>query len=90
MIAAIVNKPAIKLIKRNVAGYKSTTQLLITAGHNLQRLSSESLSAALCGFSPVPVSLGKMNCIRLNQGGVQAANNALHIIAMNRFKLKQN
>lgn len=59
LIAAIVDELAPELIKRNGVGYESASQLLITAGDNPQRLSSESGFAALCGVSPVPVSSEK-------------------------------
>lgn len=62
------------------------SQLLITAGDNPQRLRSESGFAAQCGVSPVPVSSGKTNRYRLNQGGDRAANSALHIIAIGRLR----
>ncbi|WP_434058885.1 transposase, partial [Escherichia coli] len=42
MIAAIVDELAPELIKRNSIGYESSSQLLITAGDNPQRLRSES------------------------------------------------
>lgn len=86
MIAAIVDELAPELIKRNAIGYESASQLLITAGNNPQRLRSEPGFAALCGVSPVPVSSGKTNRYRLNQGGDRAANSALHIIAIGRLR----
>lgn len=86
MIAAIVDELAPDLIKRNAVGYEIASQLLITAGDNPQRLSSESRFAALCGVSPVPVSSGKTNSYRLNRGGDRAANSALHIIAIGRLR----
>ncbi len=54
MIAAIVDELVLELIKRNAIGDESASQLLSTAGDNLQRLRSESGFVALCGVSPVP------------------------------------
>ena len=86
MIAAIVDELAPELIKRNAIGYESTSQLLITAGDNPQRLRSESGFAALCGVSPDPVPSRKTNSFRLNRGGDRAVNSALHIIAIGRLR----
>ena len=88
LIRAIVDELAPELIKRNTIGYESAAQLLITAGDNPQRLKSESGFAALCGVSPVPVSVssGKTHRYRINRGGDRAANSALHIIAIGRLR----
>jgi transposase len=60
-------------------------QLLITAGHNPDRLTSEASFAALCGVAPVPASSGKTRHMRLSRGGDRQANNALHRIALVRM-----
>jgi transposase len=60
-------------------------QLLITAGHNSDRLSSEHSFAALCGVAPVPASSGKTRHMRLSRGGDRQANSALHRIALVRM-----
>lgn len=54
----INNRMAPELIKRKAIGYESASQLLITGRNNPQRLRSESVFAALCGVSSVPVSYG--------------------------------
>ncbi|GAB2579167.1 IS110 family RNA-guided transposase [Microlunatus antarcticus] len=59
-------------------------QLLITAGNNPERLSSEASFAALCGVAPVPASSGKTHRHRLSRGGDRQANAALHRIVLNR------
>lgn len=56
MIMSIVDELAPAFIRRKVVGYECASQLLITAGDNPQRLTSESGFAALCGVSHVPVS----------------------------------
>jgi transposase len=58
--------------------------LLIAAGDNPDRLTSDSALAALCGASPVEASSGKTVRHRLNQGGNRQANHALWRIAMVR------
>lgn len=86
MIAALVDELAPELISRQCVGYESAAQLLLTAGDNANRLTSEASFAALCGVSPVPASSGKVTRHRLNRGGDRAANSALHIIAIGRLR----
>jgi transposase len=59
-------------------------QLLITAGHNPDRLTSEPSFAALCGVAPVPAPSGKTRRYRLSRGGDRQAS-ALHRIALSRM-----
>lgn len=66
-------------------GPDTATQLLITAGGNRDRLSTEASFAALCGVAPVPASSGKTNRHRLSRGGDRAANAALYRIALVRM-----
>ncbi len=86
MIHAIVEELAPDLVARSAIGPTSAAQLLLTAGDNPERLRSEASFAALCGVSPVPASSGKTIRHRLNRGGDRAANSALHIIAIVRFR----
>jgi transposase len=60
-------------------------QLLVTAGDNPDRLTSEASFAALCGAAPVPASSGKTRHMRLSRGGDRQANSALHRIAVVRM-----
>ena len=60
--------------------------LLIAAGDNPQRLTSEASFAALCGASPLEASSGRIVRHRLNRGGDRQANNALWRIAMVRLR----
>lgn len=62
------------------------SQLLITAGQNIERLRNEGAFAALCGASPIPIASGKRNRHRLNPGGDRQANRALHMIAVCRLR----
>lgn len=60
-------------------------QLLVTAGDNPDRLTSDAALAHLCGVAPVPANSGKTtNRHRLNQGGDRRANHALWRIVMVR------
>jgi transposase len=59
--------------------------LLVTAGDNPDRMTSEAAFAALCGASPVPASSGKTTAFRLNRGGNRQANSALFRIAVVRI-----
>ncbi len=59
--------------------------LLVAAGDNPGRLTSESSFAAMCGVSPVQASSGKTVRHRLNRSGNRQANHALWRIAMVRL-----
>ena len=63
--------------------------MLITAGNNPERLTSEPSFAALCGVAPVPASSGKTRRYRLSRGGDRGANHALHCIALVRMSHHQ-
>ncbi|MEV2224995.1 IS110 family transposase [Nocardia vinacea] len=66
-------------------GPDTAAQLIVTAGTNPHRLTSEAAFAALCGTAPVPASSGKTNRHRLSRGGDRAGNNALHRVALVRM-----
>jgi transposase len=59
--------------------------LLVAAGDNPERLTSEAAFAALCGVAPVQASSGKTHRHRLNRSGNRQANHALWRIAMVRL-----
>jgi len=59
--------------------------LLVAAGDNPDRMTSEAAFAALCGASPVRASSGKTTAVRLNRGGNRQANSALFRIAVVRM-----
>jgi transposase len=59
--------------------------LLVAAGDNATRLTSESAFAAMCGVSPIEASSGKTVRHRLNRSGNRQANHALWRIAMVRM-----
>lgn len=85
MIAALVDDLAPDLISRPAIDFETAAQLLLTDGDNADRLHAEAGFAALCGVRPVPASSGKTQRHRLNRGGNQPANSALHIIAIGRL-----
>ncbi len=64
-------------------------QLLVTAGDNPDRLTSEAAFAHLCGVAPIPASSGRTQRHRLNRGGDRQANHALWRIAMTRLRYDQ-
>ncbi|MER6409301.1 transposase [Streptomyces viridosporus] len=66
-------------------GPDSAAALLIAAGDNPERLTSEASFAALCGTSPVEASSGKTQRRRLNRGGDRQANAALYRIVLSRL-----
>ena len=63
-------------------GAEVAATLLIAAGDNPERLTSEASFAALCGAAPVEASSGQIVRHRLNRGGNRQANKALWRIAM--------
>lgn len=75
--------PALRAAKG--VGTDVASILLIAAGDNPDRLTSDAAFAALCGASPVEASSGKTIRHRLNQGGDRQANHALWRIAMVRL-----
>ena len=66
-------------------GTDTASILLIAAGDNPARLTTEASFAALCGASPVEASRAKTTRHRLNPGGNRQANHALWRIAMVRL-----
>ena len=75
--------PALRAAKG--IGTDTASILLIAAGDNPARLTTEAAFAALCGASPVEASSGKTTRHRLNPGGNRQANHALWRIAMVRL-----
>ena len=67
-------------------GAEVAATLLIAAGDNPERLTSEASFAALCGATPIEASSGQTVRHRLNRGGDRQANNALWRIALVRLR----
>jgi transposase len=87
LITPLVNRLAPALLQARGIGTEIAGQLLVTAGDNPQRLSSESGFAMLCGVAPIPASSGKTQRHRLNRGGDRAANRALHMAVVSRLRM---
>jgi transposase len=81
----ITTAVAPELVARPGVGPDTASTLLVVAGDNPQRLTSEPSFAALCGTNPIPASSGKTVRYRLNRGGDRQANSALWRIAIVRL-----
>jgi len=84
-LALVVGAVAPALLALPGVGTDVAGALLVAAGDNPERLSSEAAFARLCGVAPLPASSGKTNRHRLNRGGDRIANNALWRIVMVRM-----
>jgi transposase len=67
-------------------GTQGASQLLITAGQNIDRFRSEAAFAKICGAAPIQASSGRTNRHRLDSGGDRQANRALHMTAVCRLR----
>lgn len=74
------------LVAANGVGPDVAGQLLVTAGENHHRLTSETAFAMLCGVAPLPASSGKTTRHRLNRGGDRQANAALYRVVLSRLR----
>ena len=84
---ALLTPLAPTLLAINGVGLDGAGQLLVTAGDNPGRITSEAAFAHLCGAAPIPASSGKTTGKhRLNRGGDRAANAALYRIALCRLR----
>jgi transposase len=85
-LGPIVKAAAPELLSIFGVGIDTAAVLLVTAGDNPQRITSEAAWAMLCGIAPVPASSGKIdNRFRLNIGGDRHANNAIWRIVITRL-----
>ncbi len=87
-IRQILDRIAARLLERYGVGYETAGALLCAAGDNPERLATEGSFAALCGSTPVPISTGKTDRLRLNRAGDRTANSALWTIVMTRIAAK--
>ncbi|WP_426513549.1 IS110 family transposase [Dactylosporangium sp. McL0621] len=74
------------LLQQYGVGPDTAGALLLAAGDNPERMSSEAAFAALCGVSPIEASSGKTQRRRLNRGGDRRANSALYTITIARLR----
>jgi transposase len=84
-LTLVVSQAAPALLALPGVGTDVAGALLVAAGDNPERLSSEAAFARLCGVAPLPASSGKTNRHRLNRGGDRIANNALWRIVLVRM-----
>lgn len=88
-LSRLVEATAPTLISRVGIGTQHAAQLLVTAGENINRLTSEAAFARLCGVAPIPASSGQTHRMRLHRGGDRQANRSLHMIAVCRLRYDQ-
>jgi transposase len=84
-LADLVKATAPSLIDLPGVGIHTAALLLVAAGDNAQRITSEAAWAHLCGVAPIHASSGKVTRHRLNRGGNRQANHALWRIVFTRM-----
>ena len=84
-LAALVKATAPSLLDLHGVGTHTAALLLVAAGDNAERITSEAAFAHLCGVAPIQASSGKTIRHRLNRGGNRQANHALWRIVMTRM-----
>jgi transposase len=85
LLEQLVRRTAPTLLEVHGVGIHTAAILLVAAGDNPHRLSSEAAFAHLCGVAPIPASSGKTTRHRLNPGGNRQANHALWRIVFTRM-----
>jgi transposase len=85
-ITTAVTATAPQLMAVTGIGPDTAATLLVTAGDNPHRLTTEAAFAALCGVNPVEASSGKTHRLRLNRGGDRQANAALFRAVLIRLR----
>jgi transposase len=85
LIHELVQRTAPRLLDVHGVGTHTAAILLVAAGDNPHRLTSEAAFAHLCGVAPLPASSGKIIRHRLNPGGNRQANHALWRIVFTRM-----
>jgi transposase len=84
-LAALVAATAPSLVALHGVGTHTAALLLVAAGDNAERITSEAAFAHLCGVAPIHASSGKTTRHRLNRGGNRQANHALWRIVFTRM-----
>ncbi len=85
LLDELVGRAAPSLLAVYGVGTYTAAILLVAAGDNPHRLTSEAAFAHLCGVAPLPASSGKHERHRLNPGGNRHANHALWRIVFTRM-----
>ena len=81
----LVRATAPSLLQLPGVGVHTAALLLVAAGDNAERITSEAAFAHLCGVAPIHASSGKTVRHRLNRGGNRQANHALWRIVFTRM-----
>ena len=85
-IAPLVKAAAPELLSIYGVGADTAAVLLVTAGDNVERITTEAKWAMLCGIAPIPATSGlTVNQFRLNDAGDRHANNAIWRIVITRL-----
>jgi transposase len=84
-LTQLVKATAPSLLGLPGVGVHTAALLLIAAGDNAERITSEAAFAHLCGVAPIHASSGKTVRHRLNRGGNRQANHALWRIVFTRM-----
>ena len=85
-IEPLVKGAAPDLLNVFGVGIDTAAVLLVTAGDNPGRITSEAKWAMLCGIAPIPATSGLIDGrYRLNSGGDRHANNAIWRIVITRL-----
>ena len=85
-LSVLVKRVAPRTLKLVGVEPVHAAHMLVTAAQNIERLSSETAFAHLCGAAPIPASSGKTERHRLNHGGNRAANRSLYMIGVVRLR----
>lgn len=86
LLTNLVKKTCPTLLAMRQVGPQSAARMVITAGQNIDRMTSQAAFAKLTGVAPLPASSGKTTRHRLNRGGDRQANSALYLIIIGRMK----
>ena len=84
-LTGLVTTTAPSLVALHGVGTHTAALLLVAAGDNAERITSEAAFAHLCGVAPIHASSGKVTRHRLNRGGTRQANHALWRIVFTRM-----
>jgi transposase len=85
-MAPLVKAAAPELLNIYGVGVDTAAVLLVTAGDNTERITSEGAWAMLCGIAPIPATTGLIDHrFRLNNAGDRHANNAIWRIVITRL-----
>jgi transposase len=85
-LTRLVRQSTPRLLAMPQVGVQTCARLAITAGENIDRMTSEARFAKLTGTAPIPVASGKTNRVRLNRGGDRQANSALYLVVLGRLQ----